>query len=266
MQPFKVEVLLATSRSLISYCLFVRPREVENPVMRQSLIDKFEELRVLCEELRLPVANKQIKNGQEYLSNVHIRLNPEEYQRMSNLFVSTMETELSLRLFYAIKPEHAPLMNDPAGFGSEVADKFPSASYDIDEASRCLALGRYTAAVFHLMRIMEIGIRGMSRCLGVPDPIKQAERNWWAIQRKIKEAMEERGGNSALKRWARPEDQAVFEDACAFLDAVRNAWRNATMHVENKYTDEEADTIYRAVKMFTRKLASRFDEAGQPLA
>jgi len=47
---------------------------------------------------------------------------------------------------------------------------------------------------------------------------------------------------------------------------VRNAWRNVTMYIENKYTEEEADHIYRAVRAFIRKLASRFDEDGNPPA
>jgi hypothetical protein len=38
------------------------------------------------------------------------------------------------------------------------------------------------------------------------------------------------------------------------------------MHVENKYTTEEAEHIFGAVKGFTMKLASRCDENGDPKA
>jgi DNA topoisomerase IA len=48
------------------------------------------------------------------------------------------------------------------------------------------------------------------------------------------------------------------------MDAVKDAWRNATMHVENKYTEEEARRIYDAVRGFMMKLASRMDEQGMP--
>jgi hypothetical protein len=41
---------------------------------------------------------------------------------------------------------------------------------------------------------------------------------------------------------------------------------NPTMHVESKYTDEEAEHIFIAVRGFMKKLASRMDESGQPLA
>jgi hypothetical protein len=52
-------------------------------------------------------------------------------------------------------------------FGSEVQHKFNTTSFEIDEAAKCLALGRPTACVFHLMRVMEIAVRAVARCLGV---------------------------------------------------------------------------------------------------
>jgi len=38
------------------------------------------------------------------------------------------------------------------------------------------------------------------------------------------------------------------------------------MHVETKYTPEEALHIFDAVKAFMKKVASRMDENGMPLA
>ena len=61
-------------------------------------------------------------------------------------------------------------------------------------------------------------------------------------------------------------DGALFEDLRASLEAVRNPWRNATMHIEKKYTDDEAEHIFVAVKGFMKKLASRCDEMGEPKA
>jgi hypothetical protein len=38
------------------------------------------------------------------------------------------------------------------------------------------------------------------------------------------------------------------------------------MHVENKYTTDEAEHIFVAVRGFMKKIASRMDENGQPVA
>jgi hypothetical protein len=149
-------------------------------------------------------------------------------------------------------------------FGEDVAKKFSTeGAFEIDEAAKCLALGRATAAVFHLMRILEVGIRSICRCLQIPDPTKPAERNWAIILRDIDAGIKARWPKGADRMTG---DGALFASLYASLEAVRNPWRNATMHVENKYTYDEAEHIFVAVKGFMRKLASRMDEQGQPLA
>jgi hypothetical protein len=151
-------------------------------------------------------------------------------------------------------------------FGPNVEAGFVSVAFELDEAAKCFALSRSTAAVFHLMRIMEIGVRATARCLQIPDPVKAADRNWGAMLRLIKADIDAHGGASSTKKWAVPDDKEFFESTYASLDAVRVAWRNTTMHVENKYTDDEAEHIFIAVKGFMMKLASRCDENGDPKA
>jgi hypothetical protein len=151
-------------------------------------------------------------------------------------------------------------------FGKDVQDKFQtSALYEIDEAAKCLAFGRDTAAVFHLMRVIEDGIKAISKCLAISDPIKEADRNWGVFLRKISDAIKARSSGTPTA-WRQGEDKQFFENCLASLDAVKNAWRNPTMHVENKYSREEAIHIFGAVKGFMKKLASRMDEQGMPLA
>lgn len=148
-------------------------------------------------------------------------------------------------------------------FGKDFEAKFPTGLFELDEAAKCMALGRGTAAVFHLMRMMEIGVRAVARSLQIPDPIRPAQRNWGDILRKVWDAIELKWPTAATRMTG---DGQVFEALYASLDAVKNPWRNATMHVENKYTDEEAEHIFVAVRGFMKRLASRMDEQGQPLA
>ena len=172
--------------------------------------------------------------------------------------------ELGLTKFLAVSRERQKYYQPPEPiFGPDVASKFPSAAFEIDEACKCLALDRSTAAVFHLMRVMEVGIRAMARSLAIPDPLKPAERNWGAILKVVESGIQTKWPNAAARMHG---DGALFEALHASLDAVKNPWRNATMHVENKYTDDEAEHILIAVKGFMKKLASRMDEDGKPLA
>jgi len=61
-------------------------------------------------------------------------------------------------------------------------------------------------------------------------------------------------------------DGEFFDNAYAMLAAIQNPWRNATMHLDQKYTLEEAEHIFVAVKGFMKKLAFRMDENGEPKA
>ncbi len=174
--------------------------------------------------------------------------------------------ELGDRFFLVMPPEAAQFYNQEEPlFGKDVDLKFPAASFDISEAGKCHALNRDTACVFHLMRTVEVGIDGVRKCLGIPDPVKQAERNWGAILRKLGHEFDRRK-TTEVPMWAHPKDADFFAEVYVSLDAIRNVWRNATMHVEKKYTSQVARHIHQAVQGFMRKLASRLDEEGLPLA
>jgi hypothetical protein len=181
---------------------------------------------------------------------------------------NTLRREISTKTLLVLEArDQAYFAPKVPHFGNEVATKFPTgAAFEIDEAAKCLALGRPTAAVFHLMRVMEIGIRAVARCLGITDPIKPAERNWGHILKSIKDDLAAHGGKSPDKAWAQAGEADFFDGAHVSLDAVRVAWRNPTMHVEKKYTDDEAEHVFGAVRGFMTKLASRCDENGLPLA
>lgn len=184
-------------------------------------------------------------------------------QRFCRDVVTRATDELKSKLIFFIRPDRKKFYEQNILlFGDEVRDKFPSAAFEIDEAGKCFALDRHTAAVFHLMRVMEISIRAVARCLSIPDPIKPSERNWG----KILAGVGARSKPVSTTAWAVAADKEFFESVYASLDAVRVAWRNPTMHVENKYTDEEAEHIFAVVRGFMMKLASRCDENGEPKA
>jgi hypothetical protein len=173
--------------------------------------------------------------------------------------------ELKTKTFFCLG-EHGELLDSAIDrFGSDVGQKYPSAGFDIEEAGKCLALQRPTATVFHTMRVLEIGLHSVSKCLSIPDPVTGAGRNWGAMLQKIKNEMERRS-SPRTPGWTNPTDKDFFAEIYASLDAVRNVWRNATMHVEKKYTVEEAEHIWYSVSGFMRKLSSRCDEQGQPSA
>jgi hypothetical protein len=150
-----------------------------------------------------------------------------------------------------LSPQEARQFQQASPFGAEVEARFPSANEDIYEATKCLALGRGTACVMHLMRVVESGLKCLAETLGVGD-----QGDWGAYIRAIESELELRI-RAAGKRTA---DEQFYAEAKAMIDNVRRAWRNPTMHVERTYSPERADEIYRAVRSLMNHLATKLAE------
>jgi HEPN domain-containing protein len=133
-------------------------------------------------------------------------------------------------------------------FGSQVSDRFPAAADDIKEAGTCYALGRYTACIFHLQRVMEVGLKILA------DPIGESHTpNWDSILKKIDAELKKDW--EVRKEFFKGNEQKIA-DASAMLQAVKTAWRNPTMHVDNIYDEEKALDVWNAVKGFMSSLCT----------
>ena len=156
----------------------------------------------------------------------------------------TIRWEMEDKLFMLIPPERAAFYDQPELLGKDVNVRFPSTQFDAVEAGNCYASGRGTAAVFHLMRIMEIGVQEFGTKLGVA---LTNEKNWQNILDET---------NKAIKGLNAKDPRTVqMSQASANLYSVKLAWRNEVMHPKDTYTLEEADNLIRQVKIFMEQLA-----------
>ncbi len=235
---------------------------IDDRLLIGELKEKLFEVQALCEEFELDAAEVSV---QRFLSRLEGRYSPTYGDADAAIkdIASRMSDQLQGRMFLVLSLGDMKLYQPRSPiFGEQFESKFQSVGmFELDEAAKCLSLGRPTAAVFHLMRLLETGIQAVAKCLEIPDPLKPAERNWAIILKNIKEAIDSKWPNAAARM---TDDAVLFAGLYASLDAVKNPWRNATMHVENKYTNDEAEHIMIAVKGFLMKLASRCDEDGNP--
>ncbi|AKH44309.1 HEPN domain-containing protein [Altererythrobacter atlanticus] len=155
----------------------------------------------------------------------------------------TFSDEIASKKVYVLRPELAHLYSEASGgFGAEVIDTFPEAIEDIEEASKCLALGRSTACIFHLMRAMELAVRQMAGRLG----ILNVEKEWGKLLSEI---------SGKVEKLPKGPDRDAWSEAHSHLYHVKQAWRNSTMHPKKTYTDVEAKAVFDAVGSFMRHLA-----------
>ena len=74
----------------------------------------------------------------------------------------TWEHELQSKHFFCLDHHHT-FYENPSGGWEDIIARFKCGD-DVEEARKCLALGRSTAAVFHLMKIVEHGVLALAGC------------------------------------------------------------------------------------------------------
>jgi hypothetical protein len=162
---------------------------------------------------------------------------------------SRIEDQVKGRVFLFVTPTRAQYYQQPDLFGAEVSERFPKAIDDIEDAGKCLALGLGTAAVMHLMRVMEEGLKGLATSLKIP-----YEPSWGSYLNKIQSKVSIKPKTKGVQ-WKR--DARFYSDVSGDLLTIKQAWRNSTMHIERRYTPEEAEEIFKSVRALMQRLASK---------
>lgn len=138
-----------------------------------------------------------------------------------------------------------------------VFTSFPSSKYDVIEAFRAYSFGRNTAAVFHLMRVLEIGLTAFAGVFGV----SMMHTNWNPAIEQIESSVRDMHKDPKWKVLPDCKEQQEFYAQCAsHFGIIKDAWRNYTAHARGKYDDQEASDVFVAVRAFMHRLATRFHE------
>lgn len=145
---------------------------------------------------------------------------------------------------------HAAFFDMAEPFGRSVEDAFPSAQFDISEAAKCRAVGRWTACVMHLMRALEVGLAALARHYNVA-----VDSNWNKTLNEIEAKTREVGRRS---QGAEAEQWAA--EAATHLRFIKNAWRNQAMHPRQTYDEERAVTIFESARSFMQHLSGKLSE------
>ncbi len=175
-----------------------------------------------------------------------------EIQRLAVEMKSTCEfafRELSGQKAVLLSPSDVRMIsNETLLFGEEVFDAFSFAREDIEEAGKCLAFQRSTAAVFHLMRALESATQVIARKLGAS--ISDASGKglpWGVIAENMRPKIDAmtKGSDEQIK-WYRVQQDLV---------TVNRAWRVPTSHPKETYTPDQAREVFEATKAFMKELA-----------
>jgi hypothetical protein len=263
MKAFKARDLLYSARDLHNRATLIFEKDSglsseSRAAMVNGFKDSLREFKDLCDSLALPMSSLHTSQLLETVDNPSAQrmLYAGEAERIATMLSITVENEVSLRLYFEISPDKAKFHGDNAEpFGVAVATAFPSVSFDAGEASRCYALGRNTACVFHLMRVLEIGLGALAKQFQKP----YDHTNWETIINQIEKAIGEMDKDP--NRPANWKAEREFWSQCvSHFRIVKDAWRNYTAHARGKYDEQEALDMLGNVRGFLQKLATRLHE------
>ena len=233
----------------------VGPGSVFDEDIKAQLARSLGQLKEFCYALDLKQALSRL--NQLELELIGSRLNAEVATQLHGLRMSIIE-EASDRKFAFIPQDKILFFEQEALFGVEVNRSFPSAAAEIKDAGNCIAAELYTAAVFHLMRTSEWGLRSLARHVKARIKGHLAYADWGTVLRRIDEKL------TALERKPRGKKKSdeleFYRLTESELNTLKDVWRNNVMHTRGRYSQPEAVGVFLRVREFMQRLASRVKE------
>jgi hypothetical protein len=172
-----------------------------------------------------------------------------------NALWERIEDDLKGQCFLHLDSKQQVLYTDPKKeWGSVIARFTKDVEYNIEECSRCFALERYGAAVFHVLQVAEYGVIQVGAVLG-----ELGDRPGWScvarLQRLIAVPYPQRTPIAQTHT-------KLLESVLPLATAMKDSWRHKLDHVDNqiKWLDTDfspavAEQIIFAVRGFMEKLA-----------
>jgi len=217
-----------------------RITEPRPPSMDESMASIAPELR----RIGLPFSAMSAERVSDFIANKNQKQNPSELPIVTDEFMRRLKDEMKDQLLFILPSTHAKFYEIAGTFlGEDTLAQIPELREDAEEAGNCFAFGRYTACVFHLMRVMERCVQKMGRLLGLSE-IFTYESAWQIILNKTRGAIKQRWSNE------RDPERIKYESVISHLETVKIAWRNPIMHPKQTYTEEQASEVLGAVKTF----------------
>ncbi len=164
--------------------------------------------------------------------------------------------EMKGREFFILTTQEAAYYHNPRDKWEEIIERFPSAGNDVEESWKCLACSRYTAAVFHSLQVVEIGLIELGSFIGITDPLS----GWTSVAQRLKKILDTK--YDQLSQFEK-DNRSFLEQTQGTVEGLKNAWRNKISHAHGKlfvmmgeeFHPDVAEEILIATRAFMRRLA-----------
>ena len=175
-----------------------------------------------------------------------------EWENLKRAF----DTDLKNIKVLQLEKDESALYANLTPFGLMVAKRFPQIKGDVIEAAQCLALARYPATVFHLMRATEVIVHLLAKKLGVElyeippkgqPPTKHKE--WHNLVDQIGAATKALPKRTAAEK-EKGKRYGYAADHLMNVKEERNNVCHARNAITSSYTKAKAAYVYDEVERF----------------
>lgn len=173
----------------------------------------------------------------------------EELQEMMNVIRTTLEAEINGIKAFSVTQKRIDidkLINDvPSLFAPGIFSKMPDiAKYDFNEAGKCIAFERSTAAAFHILR-------GTEDCI----------RHYYLMLVRQRRVQDYSWGPVVKDLRSRRKTQK-YETLHNHLDNIRLSFRNPTQHPEKIYDIQEVQDLWNLCIEAANRMCKILKEEG----
>jgi hypothetical protein len=215
-------------------------RELGLPVSAQELAKLIASMRNAVSDIRRLPPDRQKTEFERVSADMRLR-----FDSVS----SVIHSELSQRLLYAVATEKAEYCDPNWLTDTQIFSAFPEAFAEFQRAGYCYAFDECTASVFHLMRVIDSGLRLVCKSLGQT----YDNRNWDGIGKKIEAEMSKKY-QDRTEDWRKSEP--FYSEVLTDIRAISRAHRNPALHdIDRKYSDADAKYLIEFTKAFMVHLA-----------
>jgi hypothetical protein len=178
----------------------------------------------------------------------------EQVKHLQTLIRDELELEMVLHVPFSDMKRYR--QRNP--FGNMVTkkwEKMPGVQTDIQEANKCFVLRRYTATVFHVMRVIEWLVQQIAHNYGVKPKVNEREIpiEEAAWDKLLTEITNKLGKHCKANESSK---DTRMREICVSLDSIRGIWRNPVAHPHHQYTKGEARAIFSLSKEVTKQVAA----------
>ncbi len=157
-------------------------------------------------------------------------------------------------------PERANFFEKDDLFGKAFHDTASNEiNREIKAAGNCLAADLHAAAVFHLMRVAEAGLRALASERGYQGALPMEYMDWGKLIKWLTDELEKQRTTVVFPAPgpARDAELEYYNGLVESLNYLKDAYRNPAAHFRGHYDINKAHCVFDDVKRFMLRLATK---------